>query len=110
MNAITDHAVCTVVWVVVGAVINVAISAIQTLDRISIIGWIGLFGIMSSVITLAVAVGVQDRPARAPTTGPWSPDTHIAREASFVDAINAVSVVVFAYAGVSRLQRIVNQN
>lgn len=86
--------------VVIGAIINIIISAIQTLDKISFIGWVGLIAIMSSVITLAIAVGVQDRPANAPQVGPWSADTRIARDASFVDAINAVSVVVFAYAGV----------
>lgn len=29
---------------------------------------------MSSVITLAIAVSVQDRPSAAPATGDWSPD------------------------------------
>jgi amino acid permease len=88
--------------VVVGAVLNVLFSSIQTLDRISIVGWVGLAGIMSSIITLAVAVGVQDRPSAAPQVGFWSPDT-------FVDAINAVSVVVFAYAGTPNFFNIVGE-
>jgi amino acid permease len=95
--------------VVVGAVLNVLFSSIQTLDRISIVGWVGLAGIMSSIITLAVAVGVQDRPSAAPQVGFWSPDTAVARDATFVDAINAVSVVVFAYAGTPNFFNIVGE-
>lgn len=94
---------------VVGAVLNVIFSSIQTLDRISIVGWVGLAGIMSSIITLAVAVGVQDRPSAAPQVGFWSPETAVARDATFVDAINAVSVVVFAYAGTPNFFNIVGE-
>ncbi|GFZ50956.1 hypothetical protein JCM24511_08714 [Saitozyma sp. JCM 24511] len=109
LNAITGHGTCTVAFVVVGAVLNVLFSSIQTLDRISIVGWVGLAGIMSSIITLAVAVGVQDRPSAAPQVGFWSPDTAVARDATFVDAINAVSVVVFAYAGTPNFFNIVGE-
>lgn len=91
-NAITLHPTCTIVWVVVGAIIIGGFSAIQTLDRISWIGWVGLVSILGSLITLTVAVGVNP---------PDHPDkmTQAAASPSFVDGINAVSVVILAYAG-----------
>jgi hypothetical protein len=48
LNALSDHATCTVVFVIIAAVINFAISSLQTLNKIAWIGWFGLFGIMSS--------------------------------------------------------------
>lgn len=98
-NAVSEHAMCTVAWVVVSSVIVVAIASVQTLDRISWLGWVGVAGIMSSVITLAVAVGVQDRPSAAPPTGPWSTGVRTSANPGFMDAITAVCACVFAYAG-----------
>jgi hypothetical protein len=48
LNALSDHAACTVIFMVVAAVLNFGISLLQTLDKIAWIGWFGLFGIMSS--------------------------------------------------------------
>lgn len=87
----TLHAACTIVWVVVGAIIVGGLSAIQTLDKISWIGWVGLVSILGSLITVTVAVGVT--PIEADRI------TQVAADPTFVDAINAVSVIVLAYAG-----------
>jgi hypothetical protein len=65
-NAITLHGTCTVVFVVVAAIISAILGSIQTLSRVSVLGYIGLVSIMSSIIVVCVAVGVQDRPALAP--------------------------------------------
>lgn len=86
------HAVCTIVWVVVGAIIVGGLSAVQTLDKISWIGWVGLISILGSLITVTVAVGVSPPDVTDKVT-------QAAADPSFVDAINAVSVIVLAYAG-----------
>jgi len=82
-NALSTHGACTAVFVAVSAIIVWMISSIRTLNRISIVGWIGVISIfaageelriqrpLTAVFTLMVAVGVQDRPAAAPPTGPW---------------------------------------
>jgi hypothetical protein len=64
---------------------------------------------MSSVITLAISVGVGGRPALAPQTGEIEIITHVVRQTTFVDAINAVSVVVLAYAGTPNFLNIVGE-
>jgi hypothetical protein len=109
MNAVTNHGTCTVVFVLIAAIITALLSSIQTLSRISWIGWVGFVSIVGSVITLAVAVGVTDRPAAAPPTGPITIITYGSRTISFVDAINAVSVIIFAYAGTPSFFNIVGE-
>ncbi|KAG7109831.1 N amino acid transport system protein like [Verticillium longisporum] len=82
LNAVSTHGTCT-----------------ATLGRISWLAWIGLICILSSILTVTVAVGIQDRPASAPQTGEWSSDFKIINHPSFTEAITAVSAIVFAFAG-----------
>lgn len=76
-----------------------AISSIQTLGKISWFGWVGLIAILSSILTLAIAVGVQDRPSAAPPTGPWETGVVTVGNPTFIEGIAAVANVVFSYAG-----------
>lgn len=64
---------------------------------------------MSSIITLAVSVGVGGRPAAAPQNEPFEIVSSVTKETTFVDAINAVSVVVLAYAGTPNFLNIVGE-
>lgn len=52
-----------------------------------------------SVLTVTIAVGVQNRPADAPQVGSWSSDYELFKSPNFTDSISAVSSLVFAYAG-----------
>lgn len=109
-NAITDHGTCTAVFVLVGAVLNIAISAIQTLDKISWLGWVGLIGILSSVITLAIAVSVQDRPSAAPPApASWSPGVVTIGNPSFIDGAAATANVIFSFAGTPNFFNVVSE-
>jgi amino acid permease len=93
-NAVTSHATCTVAWVVVGAVVCFAVASVQTLNRISLVSWVGFISIMAAIITLTIAVGVQDRPADAPPTGPWDKNITAFKKASFFDGIAAISTAI----------------
>jgi hypothetical protein len=109
LNAVSDHGTCTVVFVVVAAIITGIISSIQTLNKISWLGWVGAISIVASVTTLAVAVGVNDRPALAPQNAPFMIITYGSRAIPFVDAINAISTIIFAYAGTPSFYNIVGE-
>lgn len=120
-NAITNHATCTVVWTVIvshpvqetlyvpglsinccckGMVVTLALASLQTLSKVSVLGWIGFFSIMSAILIITVAVGVEERPEAAPSTGPWDKDIHAFRsDGTFLKGMGAVSTVVFAYCG-----------
>ena len=86
-------------FVVVAAIIVFLISSIQTLGRISWLGWVGVVSILSAVITVAIAVGVEERPSAAPPTGPFDKNVQTVAQPTFVAAMNAVNTVLFAYAG-----------
>lgn len=85
---------CTVVYAVVGAILTFLFSSIRTLDRISWIGWIGVAGIMTAILILTIAVGVQDRPQAAPSVGPWDPQLIAWGTPTFLEAMTAVSTVM----------------
>ncbi|GHJ84929.1 hypothetical protein NliqN6_1331 [Naganishia liquefaciens] len=99
-NAITTHATCTVVWVVIAAVGTFALASIQTLNKVGIVSWIGFISVMAAIMIITVAVGIQDRPVTAPQVGPW--DKNISAfnsEGTLLGAMAAVSTVVFSYSG-----------
>ncbi|GMK56146.1 hypothetical protein CspeluHIS016_0212020 [Cutaneotrichosporon spelunceum] len=62
---------------------------------------------MSSVITLAVAVGVQDRPAAAPKDGPWESGFRVVASPPFFDGVAALGAAVFSFAGAPNFLNIV---
>ena len=97
LNAMSLHATCTQVFVVVALIVCFGLASIQTLDRVSYIGWIGLTAIISAVLTLAISVGVENRPSAAPQSGPWDKDLLIVAQPTFVAAMNAVGTLVFAF-------------
>lgn len=61
------------------------------------------YAVLAAIITLTVSVGVTDRPERAPQTGPWDKEIIVVGNPSFLQAISAVSVLVFCYAGTPAL-------
>lgn len=85
------------------AVAAFVLSSIQTLHRISWLSYIGLTSIFAAILTLAIAVLVQDRPAAAPETGPWDKGLLVTAEPTFSDAMLALSTVVFSFAGTPAL-------
>ncbi|KAJ6008440.1 hypothetical protein N7540_012416 [Penicillium herquei] len=99
LNAVSSHATCTAVYVAVAFIVAFVLGSIQTLGRISWIAWVGLSCILTAIMIVTIAVGIEDRPALAPQTGEWESDYKIVTSASFYKAISAVTTIVFAYAG-----------
>ncbi|WWC57926.1 uncharacterized protein I303_100461 [Kwoniella dejecticola CBS 10117] len=99
-NALSVHGACTAVFVAVAAVIAFCVASVRTLHKLSPLAWIGLVSIITALLTLTVAVGVQERPAAAPRTPePFKSDFKLFGNPSFVEAISAVSAIFFAYTG-----------
>ncbi|CAK1368228.1 N amino acid transport system protein [Cercospora beticola] len=99
LNSLSSHGACTAIFVVVAAIIGFGFGSIQTLGKVSWIAWVGVAGILTAVFTLTIAVGVQDRPAAAPQTGPFKSDFKTWGDPTFAEAMSAVSTIVFAFAG-----------
>lgn len=99
LNAMSLHGTCTAVFVVVAAIIGFVLGSIQTLHEVSWLAWVGAGSILTAILTLTIAVGVQDRPAAAPQTGEFHSNWKAVGHPTFEAAISACSSIVFAWAG-----------
>ncbi|KAL3467058.1 transmembrane amino acid transporter protein-domain-containing protein [Aspergillus heterothallicus] len=109
LNAVSTHATCTAVFVVVAAIIGFGFGSIRTLGKFTLLAWGGLVCILTGILAVTIAVGIQERPASAPQDGPWSSDYKIIGNPSFTEAITAVSSLIFAYAGTPSFFSIVSE-
>ncbi|RAH56725.1 hypothetical protein BO85DRAFT_469414 [Aspergillus piperis CBS 112811] len=110
LNAVSTHATCTAVFTAVAAIFGFCFCSIRTLGRITTIAWVGLPCILTAVIIVTVAVGIEDRPADAPKTdGPWVSDWVAVGHPSFADGIAAVSNLLFSFTGIPGFFSIVSE-
>lgn len=127
LNAVSTHGTCTAVFLAIAFVIGFSFASIRTLGRITWIAWVGLVCILTSskspqlnypghtnksVFIVTIAVGVQNRPAAAPSreeTLVWVSDYKIVNNPSFTSAIKAVSTLAFAYAGTPAFFAVVSE-
>jgi len=102
LNAVSMHGACTAIFIFVAAVAGFLLASIRTLGKIAWLGWVGLVSIMAAILTLTIAVGVQERPEDAKkagyVTGPWPKDLRTSVKAPFADAMTAINSILFAYA------------
>ncbi|KAJ5355329.1 uncharacterized protein N7496_012541 [Penicillium cataractarum] len=110
MNAVSSHATCTAVFAAVAAIFGFAFSSIRTLARITWLAWIALPCILTAVIIVTIAVGLQGRPKAAPvTSGPWESDWKVVGNPTFAEGIAAVSNLLFAFSGTPGFFSIVSE-
>ncbi|KAJ4293696.1 hypothetical protein N0V90_008980 [Kalmusia sp. IMI 367209] len=108
-NSLSVHGACTAVFVVVAAVLGFLTGSIRTLGKISWLAWIGVTSIIVALLTLTIAVGVQDRPAAAPQTGFYKSDYKLVGNPTFIEAMGAINAFVFAYAGTPAFFAIISE-
>lgn len=61
------------------------------------------------VFTLVIAVGVQDRPAEAPQTGPYESNFKLFGNPTFAEAMAAIASIIFAFCGVPAYFSVVSE-
>ncbi|CZT18855.1 related to neutral amino acid permease [Ramularia collo-cygni] len=108
-NALSLHGTCTAVFVAVSALLGFLVASVRTLHKLTFVAWVGLFGILSSILVLTVAVGVQDRPASASREGLYVSDYHITNQPKFAQAISAVASLILSYAGTPAYFQIISE-
>ncbi|KAI3399552.1 hypothetical protein diail_6574 [Diaporthe ilicicola] len=109
LNAVSSHAACTAIFIAVAAIVGFSLASIQTLAKITWLAWVGATCIILAILSVAIAVGVQDRPADAPQGGVWVSDYKLIQHPSFTSAASALSSLVFAYAGTPAFFSIVSE-
>ncbi|PIG83539.1 Zn(II)2Cys6 transcription factor [Aspergillus arachidicola] len=108
LNAVSTHALCTAVFVVIAAIPGFLFSSIRTLGKITWLAWVGLPCILTAILIVTIAVGIQDRPAAAPP-GEWVSDFKVVGNPGFTKGITAVSAIVFAFSGTPGFFSIVSE-
>lgn len=99
-------------FVAVAAVAGGMLSSIRTLGQLRWLGWVGMASILAAsecmrlvfqfstrlmiVLTVTIAVGVQDRPSLAPQTGPWDKEVQIIATPTAANAMLAIVTVAFS--------------
>ncbi|KAF2156364.1 putative amino acid transporter [Myriangium duriaei CBS 260.36] len=109
LNSLSLHGTCTAVFMVVAALASFVVGSQQTLDRLTWLAWLGLAGVISSVIALTISVSLADRPRSAPKTGPWHSDWKAVRHPDLEDGISSVALLIFAYAGIPNFFSIISE-
>lgn len=98
LNAVSSHGTCTAVFIAVAAVAGFLFGSIRTLGKVTWIGWVGIVSIIASILTLTIAVGVQDRPYGAPPfPEPWDKEFKVFGSPTFAEAMSAINGIVFSY-------------
>ncbi|KAL4894953.1 putative amino acid transporter [Aspergillus ambiguus] len=106
----SSHGACTAIFIAISAILGFVFASVRTLGRITWLAWIGLPCILTAILIVTVAVGIQDRPAAAPQTGSvWVSDFKILGQPSFTQGITAVSSLVFAFSGTPGFFSIVSE-
>jgi glucan phosphoethanolaminetransferase (alkaline phosphatase superfamily) len=95
-NAVSTHALCTYVFVIIAAIITFLLASIRTLSKIGWIAWVGIVCIMTAIFSVTIAVGVE---SKIPAAKARNSTFKLTNNPSFSEAMAALSSHVFAYAG-----------
>ncbi|KAJ5097364.1 hypothetical protein N7456_008085 [Penicillium angulare] len=112
LNAVSSHGACTAAFSAVAAILGFIFCSVRTLGRITWLAWVGLPCILTSVIIVTVAVGIQDRPAAAPAPevgSDWVSDWKVVGNPSFTQGMTAVCNLIFAFSGTPGFFAIVSE-
>ncbi|CAK7224438.1 hypothetical protein SBRCBS47491_005551 [Sporothrix bragantina] len=92
-NALSDHGACSVWFSFVAMVLIVLYSSIRTWNRMTWPMTLGFFCVMGGILSVVVGVTLQDRPAAAPTTGPYELGFYVVAHPSFAAGITACATI-----------------
>lgn len=96
LNAVSVHATCTAVFVIVAAICGFLLASIRTLGQIAWLGWIGVISIVAAILILVISVGVQGQPHDLPAGAHVT--IKIVGHPTFARAMTSVAQLVFASA------------
>jgi hypothetical protein len=71
LNAVSNHATCTVVFSVVSYIIITSVASIRKISHLAWVTWVGFITIVAAILIIVIAVTIPDRPAAAPKEGPF---------------------------------------
>ncbi|CCG23892.1 hypothetical protein CORT_0E03030 [Candida orthopsilosis Co 90-125] len=100
-NSITEHPICTVIWIVIGAIVSFVLGAsIRTMRVLSFMGYFAMSSILLAVWIVAIACLTQKVPAAAPVNEPINKMVKVAATgARFNTVASAIAIQFFSLCG-----------
>lgn len=108
-NSLSYHAICTVLWNVISAVIIAIPSAFRRFQEIGWVTYIGFVSIYAAVLIVVIGVTQQDRPAAAPPTGDFELGFSAVNSPTFAAGMVAASTIFYSSAGTSSFLPIMSE-
>ncbi|KAF2729600.1 hypothetical protein EJ04DRAFT_502029 [Polyplosphaeria fusca] len=101
LNALSDHAACTVWWAFLSAAVIIACASVRKFQNIGWLSWAGFVSVYVAVFIVVVGVTTTDRPAAAPQEGPYDLGYNVIAYPTFVVGMTATCTIFISSAGTS---------
>ena len=108
-NALSYHAICTVAWNVISAVIIALPAALRRFQDIGWVTYVGFVSIYAAVLIVVVGVTQRDRPAAAPPIGDFDLGFSAIKEPTFAAGMVAASTIFYSSSGTSAFLPIMSE-
>lgn len=92
LNAVSEHATCTVAFGAVSFLVITLAGSIKKIHNMGSLTVIGFISIFTAIMLVTIASAVRDRPAAAPQTGDYDHGFHLGP----VEGVT-LSVIAFSY-------------
>ena len=99
LNALSDHAACTVWWSFLATMVVIAAASVRKFEKIAWLTWIGFVSIFIAVLIVVIGVTTRDRPAAAPQSGPYELGYYVFAHPTFAAGITASSTIFVSSSG-----------
>ncbi|ORY13895.1 transmembrane amino acid transporter protein-domain-containing protein [Clohesyomyces aquaticus] len=109
LNALSDHAVCTVWWAFLSACVIVACASVRKFQKIGWLTWAGFISVYIAVFIVVVGVTTRDRPAAAPQEGPFDLGYHVIAYPTFIVGMTASCTIFVSSAGTSAFLPVISE-
>jgi hypothetical protein len=101
LNALSEHAACTVWWSFLATVVTIAAASVRKFQKVGWLSWAGFISIYIAVFIVVIGVTTRDRPAAAPQEGPYDLGWRAIGEPSFAEGMTASATIFISSAGTS---------
>jgi hypothetical protein len=109
LNALSDHAACTVWWSFLAAAFIIATASIRKFHKIGWVSWVGFISVYVAVFIVVIGVTQRDRPAAAPQTGPYDLGWRAIGESNFAAGMTASATIFISTAGTSAFLPVISE-
>lgn len=109
LNALSNHAACSVWWSFIATIVIVACASVRKFHQIGWLTWAGFISIFIAVLIVVIGVTTRDRPAAAPQTGDFELGYYVIAYPNFTGGIVASASIFVSSAGTSAFLPVISE-